>query len=227
MLCARLVEVDLVGTAQDGASALTVIDQLKPDVLLLDIAMPGMTGLELATALAGRMCGAAPAIIFVTAFDQFALAAFEVAAVDYLMKPVDAARLQRALMRAGALLSRGQGAITVPRWLEEFWVPGRGEMLRVPVDDVEHIVAERDYMRLTTAKRSFLILQTISNLETRLDPSRFVRIHRSVIVRRDRVARLFHERSSGWQIELANGPRLPVGRTYAASVKALLMGGSG
>lgn len=222
MLCARIDMVDLVGTAQDGASALALIGTLKPDVLLLDIAMPGMTGLALAEALQASMGETSPAIIFVTAFDQYALAAFEVAAVDYLMKPVDAPRLTRALERA-----RGKRALPAPRWLVEFWVPGRGEMLRVPVEDVEHVQAERDYMRLTTAKRSFLIHQTISNLEMRLDPAQFVRIHRSVIVRRDRVSRLFHERSCGWQVELADGLTLPVGRTHAASVKALLLGGGG
>jgi two-component system response regulator AlgR len=219
MLCARIDMVELVGTAHDGASALTMIETLKPDVLLLDIEMPGMTGLALAEALQERMGSTGPAIIFVTAFDQYALAAFEVAAVDYLMKPIDAARLTRALERA-----RGRGALPTPRWLAEFWVPSRGEMLRVQVEDVEHVQAERDYMRLTTAKRSFLIHQTISNLEMRLDPARFVRIHRSVIVRRDRVVRLFHERSSGWQVELEDGLQLPVGRTHAASVKALLLG---
>jgi len=224
MLCARIDMVELVGTAHDGASALALIETLKPDVLLLDIEMPGMTGLALAEALQARTQGGAfgPTIIFVTAFDQYALAAFEVAAVDYLMKPIDAARLTRALERA-----RGRGAMPAPRWLAEFWVPSRGEMLRVPVEDVEHVQAERDYMRLTTAKRSFLIHQTISNLEMRLDPARFVRIHRSVIVRRDRVARLFHERSHGWQVELEDGLQLPVGRTHAASVKALLLGRGG
>lgn len=222
ILCARIEGVELVDTANDGPSALTLIDTLRPDVLLLDIAMPGMTGLELAAALPERVGKAAPAIIFITAYDQYALAAFEVAAVDYLMKPVDAERLSRALERARGQL--GRGALLLPRWLEVFWVPGRNEMLRVSVDEVEHVQAERDYMRLTTAKRSFLILQTISNLEARLDPARFVRIHRSVIVRRDRVVRLFHERASGWHVELADGLRLPVGRTYAAGVKALLMG---
>lgn len=221
MLCARLDTVELAGTAADGASALPLIEAIRPDVLLLDIDMPGMTGLELAARLPARLGDAMPAIIFVTAFDQYALAAFEVAAIDYLMKPIDAARLARAFERASSWRCSAE---TAPAWLEEFWVPRRGELVRVSVDDVEYVQAERDYMRLSTAGRSFLIHQTISNLEARLDPARFVRIHRSVIVRRDRVARLFHERSSGWHVELADGLVLPVGRTHAASVKALLTG---
>ncbi len=217
ILCARLPGIQLVGTANDGPSALRLIDVLRPDVLLLDIAMPGMTGLELAAALSVP----APAIIFVTAFDQFALAAFEVAAVDYLMKPIDAARLARGFERARQRQTMPSPLVPT-QWLTEFWVPQRGEMVRVAADDVEHVQAERDYMRLTTANRSFLIHETISTLEARLDPSKFVRIHRSVIVRRDRVARLFHGRSSGWQVELIGGLQLPVGRTHAAGVKTLL-----
>lgn len=213
ILCARIPGVQLVGTAADGASALRLAEVLRPDVMLLDIAMPGMSGLELAAALPQP----APAAIFVTAFDQFALAAFEVAAVDYLIKPVNPDRLARAFARA-----RGRQNLSPSRWLEEFWVPQRGEMVRVPAADVEYVQAERDYMRLTTATRSFLIHQTISHLEERLDPARFVRIHRSVIIRRDLVARIFHSRSSGCQLALANGLVLPVGRTYAAAVKSLL-----
>nr|WP_279380421.1 LytTR family DNA-binding domain-containing protein [Polymorphobacter multimanifer] len=223
ILCARLPGIELIGTANDGPGALRLIEVHRPDVLLLDIAMPGMTGLQLAAALPQDASGSAPAIIFITAFDQFALAAFEVAAVDYLMKPIDAARLARGFERARQRQTM-PAPVASPQWIAEFWVPQRGEMVRVAADDVEHVQAERDYMRLTTATRSFLIHETISTLEARLDPAKFVRIHRSVIVRRDHVARLFHGRSSGWQVELVNGLQLPVGRTHAAGVKALLTG---
>src|SRR5215207_1628227 len=107
LLLARCDGIDLVGSASDGESAVRMTDALKPDLLLLDIAMPGLDGIEVARALAGQ--SPAPAVVFVTAFDQFAVAAFEIAAVDYLMKPVDPARLQRAIDRARAfIVSRGQ-----------------------------------------------------------------------------------------------------------------------
>lgn len=216
ILCARRPEIDLVGTANDAASALGLVDALAPDLLLLDIAMPGMTGLDLVRVLNGRV----PAIVFITAYDQFAVAAFDVAAADYLLKPIDPDRLALALGRARERL-RVPAAAPPSAWLDEFWVPHRGEIVRVAAADIEHVEAERDYMRLHCGGRSYLIHETISALEARLDPRRFVRIHRSAIVRRDQIARLAHDRNGGWRVALNNGAELPVGRSYAANVRAL------
>lgn len=216
ILCARLPQVQLIGSANDAASALRLIDATAPELLLLDIAMPGMTGLELARALNGRV----PAIVFITAYDQFAVAAFDVAAADYLLKPIDPERLALAIGRAAERL-RAPAAPAPSVWLQEFWVPHRGEIIRVAAADIEHVEAERDYMRLHCGGRSFLIHETISALEARLDPGQFVRIHRSAIVRRDQIARLAHDRNGGWRVALSNGADLPVGRSYAANVKAL------
>src|SRR5205085_1125096 len=122
LLLARCDGIDLVGSASDGDSAVRMTDALKPDLLLLDIAMPGLDGIEVARALATQ--DPSPAVVFVTAFDQFAVAAFEVAAVDYLMKPVDPLRLQRALDRARAYLQQRSAQPPVgkvSRWLDEFW----------------------------------------------------------------------------------------------------------
>lgn len=216
ILCAGLPDVDLVGTAHDAAAALRLIAALQPDLLFLDIAMPGMSGMELARALAGRP--ERPLVAFVTAYDNHAVAAFDIAAVDYLMKPIDAERLARTVARARERLGEPAGESA---WLEEFWVPHRGEVIRLAARDIDYVEAERDYMRLHAGPRSFLIHQTISELERRLDPAQFLRIHRSVIVRRDGIARLVRDGGGAGGVALTSGVVLPVGRTYAAGVRDL------
>lgn len=233
ILCARLPTLQLVGTATDGEAALRLIDALGPDLLFLDIAMPGLTGLDVARALDERD-GPAPAIIFVTAFDQFAVAAFDAAATDYLLKPVAPDRLARAVDRAAERLAARAAAPASPApadhadrrsWAREFWVPNRGELARVDVADIDRIEAERDYMRLHAGTRSWLIHETIANLEARLDPAEFLRIHRSSIVRRSAIRRLAHDGQGNWSVDLEGGQRLRIGRTYLASVRARIAGG--
>ena len=147
LLLARAEGAQLVGTASDGDSAINLTEALSPDVLLLDIAMPGLDGISVARALAAQ--NPSPAVVFVTAFDQFAVAAFEVEAVDYLMKPVDPNRLQRALDRAQAYL---QQRVSQPapsggsKWLEEFWASDLSGLVRIAARDVDRVSAERDYM---------------------------------------------------------------------------------
>lgn len=223
ILCARVEGLQLVGTAADGEAALRLIDALRPDLVFLDIAMPGMTGLDVANMLEGR--AEAPAIVFVTAFDQFAVAAFDAAAVDYLLKPVAPERLEKAVLRVRDRLrtaaeAPAPSAVTPTRYAQEFWVPNRGELARVAVADIERIEAERDYMRLHAGNRSWLIHETIGALEARLDPADFIRLHRSTIVRRERIMRLSHDGQGNWAAELASGQQLRIGRTYLASVRA-------
>jgi two-component system response regulator AlgR len=239
ILCARLPDVQLVGTASDGEAALRLIEALAPDLIFLDIAMPGLSGLDVAeklgaAALDGR--GKAPAIVFVTAFDQFAIPAFDVAAIDYLLKPVAPERLEKAVARARERLSEravaAAGAPEAPAarapgpaFAQEFWVPNRGELTRVAVADIDWIEAERDYMRLHVGNRSWLIHETIGALEARLDPAQFLRLHRSAIVRRARIARLAHDGQGNWLAELEGGRQVRIGRTYLASVRASVRGG--
>lgn len=218
ILCAGIDSVSLVGAAQDGAAALRLVTALRPDLLLLDISMPGMSGLELVRALPTP----APLVVFVTAYDRFAVAAFDVAAIDYLMKPIESTRLERAIERARMRLDGESGAAAAQStWITEFWVPHRGEIIRIDAGAIEHVVAERDYMRLHSGGRSFLIHETIGTLEARLDPARFLRIHRSVIVRRDLVVKLCRDGGGAGSVELASGITLPIGRTYAAAVRAM------
>src|SRR5206468_8939070 len=138
LLLAKIDGAQLVGTASDGESAINLTEALHPDLLLLDIAMPGLDGIAVARALAAQ--NPSPAVVFVTAFDQFAVAAFEVEAVDYLMKPVDPHRLQRALDRAHAYLQQRTAQPAPGKtslWLEEFWASDLSGLVRIAAQDVD------------------------------------------------------------------------------------------
>ncbi len=217
VLCAELDQLQVVGTASDGDAAVRLADKLKPDLLLLDMTMPGLDGLGVARALARR--DNPPAVIFVTAHEDFAVEAFDLEAVDYVLKPVAAERLERAIDRA--IARRERVASEGGEWLSEFWVPHRSELLRIAATDVDRIDAERDYVRLHVGERSYLLLQTVSGLEERLDPALFLRVHRSAIVRRDRIRRLRHDGLGVWSAELADGSAVRIGRTYLSRVKAI------
>lgn len=217
VICAGLPRIEVVGTALDGKAALEAIDALRPDLVLLDMTMPELDGLAVARAL-GRG-EQAPAVVFVTAHDNFAVEAFDLDAVDYVLKPVTAERLERAVARAAA--RRGARAAGGGDWLTEFWVPHRSELLRIAAADVDRIDAERDYVRLHVGDRSYLLLQTVSGLEARLDPDRFIRLHRSTILRRDRIAGLRHDGLGVWSAELSDGTTVRIGRTYLARAKAM------
>ena len=224
LLLAKCDHVSLVGTASDGESAVSMAEALNPDCLLLDIAMPGLDGIEVARSLAGPEVS--PAVVFVTAFDQFAVAAFEVAAVDYLMKPVDPARLQRALNRARTFIRhRRDSPPKAPRkrsqWIDEFWASDLTGLVRIAARDVEKVSAERDYMRLHVGRRSWLIHHSMAALEEGLDPELFVRLHRSAIIRRDFITGFTRNPSGRWIARLADGTEQPVGRLYSDRVRSI------
>lgn len=217
VICSRIAGVQVVGTASDGDAALRLCEALSPDLLLLDLTMPETDGLTVARQLSAQRN--APAVIFVTAHDEFAVEAFDLDAVDYVLKPVAPERLERAIARVVA--RRGERTEPASEWLEEFWVPHRSELVRVPAADVRQIDAERDYVRLHVGDQSYLLLQTITSLQERLDPERFIRIHRSHILRRDHVAGLKHEGLGVWSVETKDGETLRIGRTYLPEVKKM------
>jgi two-component system response regulator AlgR len=221
ILCAEVPQLHLVGTASDGEAALRLIAALSPDLILLDIAMPGLDGLAVARVLDAQ--GNRAAVVFCTAFDHHAVAAFDVSAVDYVLKPVTPERLAKAVARATRHRDDAPAAPAAEAtpWVQEFWVPHRGEMVRVPAADIDRIDAERDYMRLSFGGRTMLLHQTISELERRLDPARFIRLHRSTIVRRDRIEKLRHDGLGVWHAELKDGTQVRIGRTYQAAAKAI------
>lgn len=222
VICARIPALSVVGTASDGEAALRLVDALRPDLVLLDMTMPGLDGLGVARKL-GRQENH-PAVIFVTAHDHFAVEAFNTDAVDYVLKPVAQDRLVRAIDRAAA--RRGEERSTVAsEWLQELWVPHRSELIRIETAQVGRVDAERDYVRLHVGDgelaRTYLLLQTIAGLERRLDPAEFIRIHRSTILRKDRIRGLRHDGLGVWSVELEDGEALRIGRTYLPKVKAM------
>jgi two-component system response regulator AlgR len=222
LLLARAEGAELVGIASDGESAINLTDALHPDVLLLDIAMPGVDGIAVARALAAQ--SPSPAVVFVTAFDHFAVAAFEVEAVDYLMKPVEPRRLDRALERARTYLAARTGQPQpgkTSRWLDEFWASDLSGLVRIAAQDVDRVSAERDYMRLHVGRRSWLIHHSMAALEEGLNPDVFVRLHRSAIIRKDFISGFTRNPSGRWIARLADGTEQPVGRLYSDRVRAI------
>jgi DNA-binding LytR/AlgR family response regulator len=223
ILCALQPSIDVVATASDGVAALRIAEELSPDLMFLDIGMPKMDGIRAARALS--QLPKKPAIIFVTAYDSFAVEAFDLEVVDYMLKPVSSERLTRAIARAQTVRQTREtppaDAIATGDYASEFWVSHRSELIRVAATDIMRIEAERDYMRLFTPDRSYLLHQTISTLEERLDPERFLRIHRSHIVRRDLITGLRHEGGGVWHALIGAKVAMRIGRKYLADVKRI------
>jgi two-component system response regulator AlgR len=206
----------VIGDAGDGAQAVALCRELRPDLVLLDIAMPLMGGMEAALELA--RLPAPPAVVFCTAYDGYAVAAFDVAAVDYLLKPVEEDKLARALARVSGA---GPQRSSPPHQVEHLWVPHRSDLVRVEAAAVERIEAERDYVRVHVGGRSRLLRATMDQMEQRLDPARFVRLHRSTLVRRDLIVGLRHEGGGVWSAVLADGGQVRIGRSYLPRARAL------
>jgi len=225
----------IVGQAGDGEAALELIRKGGIDVVLLDIRMPGLSGLDLARAIDPEE---APAFIFVTAFSRFAADAFELAAVDYLLKPVEFERLHEALGRARralqgraarsriaeleevvAALRAAEAGGPESGFAEEIWVPDRGDRLRLPVALIDWVEAERDYVRIHSRGRSFLVRKAIRKLQAELDPEDFLRVHRGALVRRDRIVRLARRPGGPSAVVLQSGAEVPVARRQAAQVR--------
>ena len=238
LLLARIGHVELVGKALSGADALDAVRTLRPDVLLVDIKMAGLNGFDVVERLGGPFV---PLVIFVTAFDKFASKAFEIGAVDYVLKPVEFERLSGAIERArrslssidaedrlaelrdvvAALREQSRSADT-PRYETEIWAERRNEFVRIRVADLDWVAAERDYVRLHAAGQSYLLRDTLSSLEGRLDPGVFIRVRRSALVRTDRVTGIRKAGYGDFRVALAEGSEIRVGRTYVAKIRKLL-----
>jgi two-component system response regulator AlgR len=217
--------VDVVGSTTSARQAVRMIAELAPDVVFLDIAMPGIDGFEIAEQLGADD---APAIVFVTAYDQHAVRAFDADAVDYLLKPVAPERLRAAIGRvrnwiagrsAPEDMDREEGRLGPD---DSLWVHRHQEFVRVRVDDIAWIEAEGDYVRLHAGDGGGLVRATLSSLEARLDPQVFVRVHRSAICRLSAISGLHRKPTGALAVRLANGDEAPVGRSYNSGLRALL-----
>jgi two-component system LytT family response regulator len=250
--------VEVVGEADSGGAAVAAIRELAPDLVFLDVQMPGKTGLDVVREVGPE---AMPATIFVTAYDQYALQAFDVAAVDYPVKPFDDERFEQAFRRArrflaleglGALreqlLAVLQGSETAPArapsappvqpapespgaapgvtaangYLDRIAVEMRGKVRVVPVDQIDYIAASGPYAELYVGDRRYVIRAAMQTLEERLDPRRFMRVHRSAIVRLDLVETLHRGAGGDYEVQLKGGARLRVSRSRREALERWL-----
>ena len=217
-LCQGSLRLEVVATAASGIEALRIIPRCAPDLLLLDIGMAGLDGLEVARRLKGDPT---PAVIFTTAFDNFAIAAFELAVIDYLLKPVEAGRLEIAAARAAQRL-QSSSATGSNAAANDIWITHRGELIRVAFADIDRLSAERDYVRLHLSSRSYLMHGTLTAFEKRLERSDFVRLHRSELVRCAAVSGVAHVGGGSWIAHLRDGSVVRIGRSYLESVRQAL-----
>jgi two-component system, LytTR family, response regulator len=220
--------VEVVGESGDGFAAVKAITELAPDVVLLDVQMPKLSGFEVLELLDDP-----PAVVFTTAYEEHALRAFEVHAVDYLLKPFPPERLAEALGRAAARIARGERAPAPSLARTERTARGRpfadrvlvreGSRIRVvPAERLDYAEAQDDYVLLKSEGAKLRKQQTLAELEAELDPARFVRIHRSFLLNLDRLARLEPYAKDSRVAILADGTRLPVSRAGYARLKELL-----
>jgi two-component system LytT family response regulator len=220
-------EVEIAAECADGFEAVKTVHDLHPDLLFLDVQMPKLSGLEVLELLEDER----PAVIFTTAHDRYAVQAFEVHAVDYLLKPFGPERLAAALARAQERMARGESLASgdVPRLragpgrpLERIVVRDGSRIHVLPVDRIDWIEARDDAVRIKAGAAEHFKAQTLSALETLLDPACFVRIHRSYLLRIDRLARLELYAKDSHVAFLTDGTRLPVSRSGYARLKELL-----
>lgn len=213
-------DVEVVGAANSAEEADAAIAALRPDVIFLDIQMPGQSGVDLARSLDGAHHSA---VVFVTAFDHYALEAFDVAAVDYLLKPVDPDRLAISLGRARRWMGTARSPSEPPRarpsdlaqgWTTGVWIQKRHGQVRLAVDDIEWIEAARDYVLLHTRRQSHMLRATMETLETTLDPEVMMRISRSTFVNRRSVVSFHEHGKRNLVLVLEDGTGLRVGSTY-------------
>ena len=214
-------DVTIVGECGDGASALAAIGSLNPDLVLLDVQMPEQDGFAVVQALPAD---AMPAILFVTAFDRYALRAFDVHAVDYLLKPFTAERFRTALARARERIAARAGQEAVanlaaalrnrPPSIARVPVRVGARTLFIDVRGIDWLDAADNYVRLHAGGKEYLARETLASLEAQLDPERFARIHRSAIVQIDRIVELRPTSHGDAEVRLRDGTRLPVSRTW-------------
>ena len=219
-------DIEIAGECSNGFDAVKVVAECRPDLLFLDIQMPKLNGFEVL-----ELIGPGPAVIFATAYDQYALRAFEIHAVDYLLKPFTAERLGQALERAR---ERAMQADREPitelvqdvrkhnKPLERILIRDGSRVHVIPAEKVDYIEAQDDYICVKSGGKEHLKQETLANLEDLLDPARFIRIHRSYILNIERLAKLELYAKDSRVAILQDGSRLPVSRSGYARLKSLL-----
>ena len=208
--------IEIVGECGSGMDALEKIRSARPDLLFLDVQMPECDGFDVLEMLGPDL---PPAVVFVTAYDQYALRAFEAGALDYLLKPFDNPRFDRALERAKLAIKRGNGA---PRALDRLAIKSVGEILFVRISEIDWIEAADYYACLHVGPRRHLLRRSMADLEKELDPKAFCRIHRSTIVNLARVERMEINADGEYGVLLDNGTSLRMSRRYSKELQSRL-----
>lgn len=211
-------EVEIVGECGSGEEALAAIRCEKPDLVFLDVQMPECGGFDVLEMLGSDVT---PAIVFVTAYDRYALQAFEAGALDYILKPFDNARFERALVRAKERIARGRSK-DVPGKLGRLAIKSVGQVLFVKVSEIDWIEAADYYACLHVGAKSHLLRRSMAELEQELDPNLFARIHRSTIVNLNRVRGLKLGEDGEYEVLLENGARLRLSQRYRRQLQARL-----
>jgi two-component system LytT family response regulator len=222
-------DFEIVGECEDGFDAAARIPRLHPDVVYLDVQMPGMNGFEVLQTLAPEL----PVIVFTTAYDSYAVQAFEATALDYLLKPIDAGRFHKSAARVRAAMSKrtdwSEKAAALLAQIEQrdptlrrIAVKNGGRILFVDVADVDWFEAAGNYVRVHTAKSAYLVRTTMAALERKLDKNAFVRIHRSVIINVARITELEARFRGDYVVVLRSGKKLDLQRAYAKGLRAVM-----
>jgi two-component system LytT family response regulator len=216
-------EIDLIAICANGFEAVTSIKQLSPDLVFLDVQMPEKDGFQVIEELRSDRL---PFFIFVTAYDQYALKAFEVAALDYLLKPFDEARFRTTMERAKSAMrgSRGDKNEALleflrqwknrPNYLEKIAVSAEDRICLLPVERIEFIEASGNYIRIHVGKSAYLLRETVQSIEGKLDPEKFWRIHRSTIVNIERIREIKQMFHGSYRMVMANGKEVTLSRKY-------------
>ncbi len=228
---AAFPELKIVAECADGPAAVKAIRELAPEIVFLDVQMPGMTGFDVLKEVAGERLST---VIFLTAYDSYALKAFEVHALDYLLKPIDDERFAAAVKRAIKQLSLENAQSLESRlrslldrqqegqFTERFAVKTGRRLVFVHADEIDWIEAAGDYASLHVGRKTHLVRETLHNLEKRLDPARFLRIHRSTIVAADRIQEMETLPNHEFRVRLTDGTELRASRTYSSAFEDLL-----
>ena len=222
-------EIEIAAECANGFEAVKAVGETSPDLLFLDVQMPKLDGFEVLELLS-RPEGSPPVVIFVTAYDQYAMRAFDAQAVDYLLKPFSSDRFERALERARARLGERRLPLEVAAARPASARPQRivvrdgARVHIIPLDKLDYAEAQDDYVALHSDGKSYLKHQTIAELESALDPARFVRIHRSAIVNLERIARIEPYGKESRIAILRDGTRLPVSRSGYARLNEVMGG---
>jgi two-component system LytT family response regulator len=228
-LLKAIEDVDIVGECSSASETIELVRLTTPDLLFLDIKMSDMNGFDVLEALSSEPERILPHVVFVTANDRFAVRAFEIHAIDYLLKPFTAARLQSAVQRVRERLCTSDQAqhdagkkAEQERYTTRMVFKSRGRILFLSVDDIRWIEAQENYVRICTGKDSHLLRETIGNLESRLDPNSFLRVHRSAIVNLHHVKEVKNEADGDATVVLKTGEQVPMSRSYRSKIQKLL-----